>query len=104
MAAPNVVEVIPGNSETDVILGTPIIVTFDQEIDATSITDATFCLTGPGTSEVVNARNLVSPSCAQRNPRARSRRRRGRGRIANVTLADLGVFSGPGWRWMLRQR
>lgn len=57
MSAPNVVAVEPGNSETDVVLGTPIIVTFDQEIDATTITDATFCLTGPGTSEVVNAQN-----------------------------------------------
>ena len=67
MAAPNVVELIPGNNETDVILGTPIVVTFDQEIDVTTINDATFSLTGPGTSEVVNAENLVSPSCAQRN-------------------------------------
>jgi Big-like domain-containing protein len=64
VSAPVVVSVEPGNAETDVILGTPIFVTFDQEIDATTITDATFCLTGPGTSR----NNLVSPSCRQRNP------------------------------------
>ena len=63
MSAPVVVSVEPGNAETDVILGTPIFVTFDQEIDATTITDATFCMTGPGTSQ----HNLVSPSCLQRN-------------------------------------
>ncbi len=36
--------------------------TFDQEIDATTITDATFCLTGPGTSEVVTAQNMPTLS------------------------------------------
>lgn len=48
MSAPNVVSVEPADSETDVILGTVIFVTFDQEIDPTTVTDATFSLTGPG--------------------------------------------------------
>ena len=48
MAAPSVVSVEPADSETDVILGTVIFVTFDQEIDPTTVTDATFSLTGPG--------------------------------------------------------
>jgi hypothetical protein len=60
MSAPVVLSVEPGNAETDVILGTPIFVTFDQEIDATTISDATFCMTGPGTSEVVTAQNMAT--------------------------------------------
>jgi hypothetical protein len=48
MSAPNVVEVGPASNELDVILGTVIFVTFDQEIDPATVTDATFSLTGPG--------------------------------------------------------
>ena len=55
MSAPVVIAVEPGDQDVDVILGTPIIVTFDQEIDATTITDATFALTGPGQVERVTA-------------------------------------------------
>jgi Bacterial Ig-like domain len=62
VSAPVVLSVEPANSETDVILGTPIFVTFDQEIDATTVNDATFCLTGPGTSEVVTAQNMATLS------------------------------------------
>jgi len=40
------VSVEPANNDTDVVLGTPIIVTFDQEIDPTSISETTFSLTG----------------------------------------------------------
>ena len=78
MSAPVVLSVEPGNLETDVILGIPIVVTFDQEIDPATITDATFCLTGPGTSR----NNPVSSSCAQRHlARARPSKKRSAGRI-----------------------
>jgi hypothetical protein len=46
------------------ILGAPIIVTFDQEIDTSSVNDSTFSLTWPGTSR----HNLVSPSCRHPGP------------------------------------
>jgi hypothetical protein len=55
MAPPSVVSVEPADSETDVILGTVIFVTFDQEIDPTTVTDATFSLTGPGQVERVTS-------------------------------------------------
>lgn len=55
MSAPNVLSVEPADSATDVILGTVIFVTFDQEIDATTVTDATFSLTGPGQVERVTS-------------------------------------------------
>jgi hypothetical protein len=47
VAAPTVLSVSPGVAETDVVLGTQIVVTFDQEIDAATLTESTFSLTGP---------------------------------------------------------
>ena len=60
MSAPVVVSVEPGNLETDAILGIPIIITFDQVIDQTTVNDATFALTGPGTTEVETAMNMAT--------------------------------------------
>jgi len=60
VSAPVVVSVEPGNLETDVILGIPIIITFDQVIDQTTVNDATFALTGPGTTEVETAMNMAT--------------------------------------------
>jgi hypothetical protein len=60
VSAPVVVSVEPGNLETDVILGIPIIITFDQVIDPTTVNDATFALTGPGTTEVETAMNMAT--------------------------------------------
>ncbi len=39
MAAPVVVSVSPANNDTDVILGTQITVTFDQQIDPATVSD-----------------------------------------------------------------
>lgn len=58
MAAPNVVSVSPGDQNTDVVLGTPIVVTFDQTIDTTTVTDATFSLSGPGQTEIITAQGV----------------------------------------------
>jgi len=48
VSSPLVLSVTPAAAETDVVLGTQIVVTFDQEIDATTLTENTFSLTGPG--------------------------------------------------------
>jgi hypothetical protein len=45
---PLVLSVNPGVAETDVVLGTQIVVTFDQAIDVTTLTEDTFSLTAPG--------------------------------------------------------
>jgi hypothetical protein len=45
---PLVLSVNPGVAETDVVLGTQIVITFDQAIDVTTLTEDTFSLTGPG--------------------------------------------------------
>ena len=58
MAAPNVLSVSPGDQSTDVVLGTPIQVTFDQAIDTTTISDATFSLSGPGQTEIITAQGM----------------------------------------------
>src|SRR5690242_907834 len=60
MAAPTITSVSPANSETDVILGTQIKVTFDQLIDHATITDSTFSLTGPGQTMVLTPEQLVA--------------------------------------------
>jgi hypothetical protein len=60
MSAPVVVSVDPGNSETDVVLGQALIVTFDQVIDPTTLNDSTFSLTYPASIQVVNASQLIS--------------------------------------------
>jgi len=60
MAAPNVLAVSPGNSETDVVLGIQIVVTFDQAIDTTTIGDATFSLSGPGQTQIITAQSVAT--------------------------------------------
>lgn len=60
MSSPLVLSVSPGAAETDVVLGTQIVVTFDQEIDVTTVTEATFSLTGPGVQTLTPGQ--VAPS------------------------------------------
>src|ERR1035437_8805186 len=60
MSAPVVVSVDPGNSETDVVLGQALILTFDQVIDPTTLNDSPFSLTYPAPIQVVNSAQLIS--------------------------------------------
>ena len=62
MSAPQVVSVDPQNQETDVVLGAPVVITFDQLMDTTTISDATFSLTRPAPMQVVTSQNLISGS------------------------------------------
>jgi len=60
MSAPQVVAVVPDVNETDVVLGQAISITFDQEIDTTSLSDSTFSLTCPALTQVVTNNQLIS--------------------------------------------
>ena len=65
MSAASVVAVSPNPNATDVVLGTTIVVTFDQLMDTTTISASTFSLTGPGQTQfisptVLNSRKPVS--------------------------------------------
>lgn len=57
--APTITSVTPSVDETDVVLGTQIIVIFSTLMDHTTITDATFSLTGPGQTMVVSPAQLI---------------------------------------------
>jgi hypothetical protein len=54
MAAPTVISVSPNPGATDVVLGTAIIITFDQPMLTSSINPSTFSLTGPGDTQFVS--------------------------------------------------
>lgn len=54
MPAPSIISVSPAASAQDVVLGSPIVVTFDQLIDTTTVTDATFALQGPGQTQILD--------------------------------------------------
>lgn len=56
---PTVTSVTPTTDETDVVLGTQIIVIFSQLMDHATITDATFSLTGPGQTMMVSSDQLI---------------------------------------------
>jgi hypothetical protein len=60
MAAPLVSNVDPVNNATDVVLGTPIVIAFNQLMDHTSLSDRTFVMTGPGQTGVVTSEGLIS--------------------------------------------
>lgn len=59
MAAPTILSVTPDVDETDVILGTQIIVVFDSLMDHSTINDGTFSLTGPGQTQIVSSDQLI---------------------------------------------
>lgn len=58
--APTILSVTPTVDETDVILGTSIIVVFSQVMDDTTINDGTFSLTGPGQTMIVTPDQIVA--------------------------------------------
>jgi hypothetical protein len=59
MPAPTVVAVTPIANSTDVVLGAPIVVTFDQLIDITTVSDATFSLQGPGQTQILDPSQIL---------------------------------------------
>lgn len=64
MAAPQVVQVTPNNSETDVVLGQALVVQFDQLIDTTTLNDDTFSLTCPAPTQILTTGQLISGEAA----------------------------------------
>lgn len=66
MPAPTVVSVSPQANATDVVLGAPIVVTFDQPIDQSTVSDASFSLQGPGQTQILDPEQMLasSPSTA----------------------------------------
>ena len=59
MSAPVILSVAPAPDETDVVLGRVIEVTFDQAVDPDTVTSATFALTGPGETTIVDGDELA---------------------------------------------
>lgn len=59
MSAPIIQSFTPYAGETDVVLGRPIEILFDQPIDPASVSTKTFSLMGPGQTSVVDAENLL---------------------------------------------
>jgi hypothetical protein len=60
LSAPSIIAVSPNPSALEVVLGTSIVVTFDQLIDTTTINATTFSLTGPGQTQLVSPTELNS--------------------------------------------
>lgn len=58
--APTVLSVTPTVDETDVVLGTSIIIVFDQLMDHATINDGTFSLTGPGQTLIVTPDQIIA--------------------------------------------
>lgn len=59
MSAPVVTAITPANMDTDIVLGSPITVTFDQPIDPASINGNTFTLFGPGQVGVITPTQMA---------------------------------------------
>lgn len=57
--APTITSVTPGVDETDVVLGTTIVVVFSELMDHTTINEETFSLTGPGQTMVISPDQLI---------------------------------------------
>jgi hypothetical protein len=60
MAAPTVFSVSPLNLATDVVLGTQVVITFDQVIDESTLNESTLSLTGPGQTSIITPDQLIS--------------------------------------------
>lgn len=60
MTAPTVTSVTPTADETDVVLGTQIIVVFSFLMDHTTINDGTFSLTGPGQTMIATPDQMIA--------------------------------------------
>jgi hypothetical protein len=68
MSAPVIVSTVPSNNDTDIVLGSQVNITFDQQINTSTFTDATFSMTYPiqggvlTTTEEIENNPLISPS------------------------------------------
>lgn len=60
MPAPLLAQVTPDVDATDVVLGTTITLTFDQLIDPTTVSEATFTVSSPNPAQTLNEPNLLS--------------------------------------------
>jgi len=56
---PTIIATTPVPNDPDVVLGSAIILTFDQKIDTSTLNDATFSLTGPGQSGILTTAELL---------------------------------------------
>ena len=54
MSAPAIVFVTPQNAATDIVLGMPITIVFDQPIDPATLNESTFALMGPGQTALLD--------------------------------------------------
>ena len=54
MSVPVIVSVTPQNAATDVVLGMPLTIVFDQPIDSTTLSESTFALMGPGQTALLD--------------------------------------------------
>lgn len=69
MSAPSIISSSPANGNRDVVLGTSIIVGFDQPMDATTLNASTFSLTGPGQTAIIAPGNLIAANPTVRTGR-----------------------------------
>jgi hypothetical protein len=69
MSAPLVVSTVPNSNATGVVLGAPIVVTFDQPVDPATVTNATFSVTGPGQTQILTPEQLISQNPSAINSR-----------------------------------
>lgn len=60
MSAPTIISVTPNNQETDVVLGTQIIVLFSTLMNHASIGSSTFVLTGPGQTMIATPEQTIA--------------------------------------------
>jgi hypothetical protein len=60
MAAPTITSVSPANLASDVVLGSQIVVTFDQVVDHTTVNEGTFSVEGPGQTLTLTPEHLAS--------------------------------------------
>jgi hypothetical protein len=56
---PTILSVSPAAGVTDVVLGAPIVITFNKAIDTDSFNNATFVLTGPDLAEIVTVHQII---------------------------------------------
>jgi hypothetical protein len=62
MSYPTILSTSPGNGATGVVLGSNIIITFDVDINQSTVNSSTFSLMGPGQTGVIEPDGLVEDS------------------------------------------
>ena len=59
MSAPVILSTSPVSGDTDVVLGTPIRIVFDQALDPATVGEGTFSLMGPGQTAILSPDQLL---------------------------------------------